>query len=77
MITLSAIVGLSTLLLIHSSRSLRNSEIAIPIFLDRCRVALNWALPQSVWRNGSILARNNSGPARPYMARLSVFRRLI
>ena len=35
MITLSAIVGLSTLLLIHSSRSLRNSEIAIPIFLDR------------------------------------------
>lgn len=42
-----------------------------------CRVALNWALPQSVWRNGSILARNNSGPARPYMARLSVFRRLI
>ena len=41
MITLSAIVGLSTLLLIHSSRSLRNSEIAIPIFLDRCRVALN------------------------------------
>ena len=42
-----------------------------------CRVALNWALPQSVWRNGSILARNNSGPARPYMARLRVFRRLI
>ena len=35
MITLSAIVGLSTLLLIHSSRSLRNSEIAIPIFLQR------------------------------------------
>ena len=42
-----------------------------------CRVALNWALPQSVWRNGSILARNNSGPARPYIARLRVFRRLI
>ena len=42
-----------------------------------CRVAFNWALPQSVWRNGSILARNNSGPARPYMARLRVFRRLI
>jgi len=42
-----------------------------------CRVALNWALPQSVWRNGSILARNNSVPARPYMARLRVFRRLI
>lgn len=42
-----------------------------------CRIALNSALPQSVWRNGSILARNNSGPARPYMARLSVFRRLI
>jgi 4-carboxymuconolactone decarboxylase len=42
-----------------------------------CRVALNWALPQFVWRNGSILARNNSGPARPYMARLRVFRRLI
>jgi S-(hydroxymethyl)glutathione dehydrogenase/alcohol dehydrogenase len=42
-----------------------------------CRVALNWALPQSVWSNGSILARNNSGPARPYMARLRVFRRLI
>jgi hypothetical protein len=35
------------------------------------------ALPQSVWWNGSILARNNSGPARPYMARLRVFRRLI
>ena len=42
-----------------------------------CRVALKSALPQSVWRNGSILARNNSGPARPYMARLRVFRRLI
>ena len=27
--------------------------------------------------NGSILARNNSMPARPYMARLSVFKRLI
>ena len=40
-------------------------------------VAEYLALPQSVWRNGSILARNNSGPARPYMARLSVFRRLI
>ena len=36
-----------------------------------------WGHPQSVWRNGSILARNNSGPARPYMARLRVFRRLI
>ena len=46
--------------------------------IDRhCRVALKSALPQSVWRNGSILARNNSGPARPYMARLRVFRRLI
>lgn len=42
-----------------------------------CRVALNWALPHFVWSNGSILARNNSGPARPYMARLRVFRRLI
>ena len=36
-----------------------------------------WALPHFVWSNGSILARNNSGPARPYMARLRVFRRLI
>ena len=44
---------------------------------DLCRVALNWALPQSVWRRGSILALNSSGPARPYMARLRVFRRLI
>ena len=35
------------------------------------------ALPQSVWRRGSILALNSSGPARPYMARLRVFRRLI
>jgi len=35
------------------------------------------ALPQSVWRRGSILALNSSGPARPYMARLKVFRRLI
>ena len=43
----------------------------------RCRVALNWALPQFVWRNGSILARSNSGPARPYIARFKVFRRLI
>ena len=42
-----------------------------------CRVAHNWALPQSVWRRGSILALNSSGPARPYMARLRVFRRLI
>jgi hypothetical protein len=40
-------------------------------------VVVLMALPQSVWRNGSILARSNSGPARPYMARLSVFRRLI
>lgn len=29
----------------------------------RCRVALKWALPQSVWRRGSILALNSSGPA--------------
>ncbi len=43
----------------------------------QCRVALNWGHPQSVWRNGSILARNSSGPALPYMARLSVFNRLI
>lgn len=42
-----------------------------------CRVALKSALPQSVWRRGSILALNSSGPARPYMARLRVFRRLI
>lgn len=42
-----------------------------------CRVALKGALPQSVWRRGSILALNSSGPARPYMARLRVFRRLI
>ena len=34
------------------------------------------ALPQSVWRRGSILALNSSGPARPYIARLRVFRRL-
>ena len=39
--------------------------------------ANKWALPQSVWRRGSILALNSSGPARPYMARLRVFRRLI
>lgn len=45
--------------------------------VEKCRVALKSALPQSVWRNGSILARNNSGPARPYIARLRVFRRLI
>ena len=45
--------------------------------LDECRVALKLALPQSVWRRGSILALNSSGPARPYMARLRVFRRLI
>lgn len=36
-----------------------------------------WALPQFVWQIGSILARSNSGPARSYMARLSIFRRLI
>ena len=42
-----------------------------------CRVAFKSALPQSVWRRGSILALNSSGPARPYMARLRVFRRLI
>lgn len=42
----------------------------------RCRVALNWVLPQSVWRSGSIRALRSSGPARPYMARLRVFRRL-
>ena len=41
------------------------------------RVALKGALPQSVWRRGSILALNSSGPARPYIARLRVFRRLI
>mgnify|MGYP001949175553 CR=1 FL=1 len=41
-----------------------------------CRVALNWVLPQSVWRSGSIRALRSSGPARPYMARLRVFRRL-
>ena len=48
-----------------------------PLFVAWCRVALNSALPQSVWRRGSILALNSSGPARPYMARLRVFRRLI
>ena len=51
--------------------------LRLAVAIGKCRVALNWALPQSVWRNGSILARNNSGPARPYMARLRVFRRLI
>ncbi|SEK10335.1 hypothetical protein, partial [Marinovum algicola] len=31
-----------------------------------CRVALNWVLPHSVWRRGSIRALSSSGPARPY-----------
>ena len=47
------------------------------VLVRGCRVAFKSALPQFVWRNGSILARNNSGPARPYIARLRVFRRLI
>ena len=45
-----------------------------------CRAALNVALLHSVWNaqsNGIILARSNSTLARPYMARFSVFNRLI
>ena len=53
------------------------TEAALDAEVARCRVALKGALPQSVWRRGSILALNSSGPARPYMARLRVFRRLI
>jgi class 3 adenylate cyclase len=34
-------------------------------------------LPHFVWRSGSILARSNSAPARPYIARFRVLRRLI
>ena len=39
----------------------------------KCHLAVNSDHPQFVWRNGSILARNNSGLARSYMARLRVF----
>ena len=53
------------------------ASLVIAFAARRCRVALKGALPQSVWRRGSILALNSSGPARPYMARLRVFRRLI
>ena len=58
-------------------RWMREASSAPVTAFPGCRVALNWALPHFVWSNGSILARNNSGPARPYMARLRVFRRLI
>ena len=60
-----------------SSVELKRRATLDKVQIRRCRVALNWGHPQFVWRNGSILARNNSGPARPYMARLRVFRRLI
>ena len=53
------------------------SPTTTPMFCPLPRVPELRALPQSVWRRGSILALNSSGPARPYMARLRVFRRLI
>jgi transposase len=63
---------------IHSGAFKRDAvRIASTSGLTRRQIASDLALPQSVWRNGSILARSNSGPARPYMARLRVFRRLI
>ncbi len=47
----------------------------------RCRAAPKPALLHSVWKrqscSGIILARSNSTLARPYIARLSVFNRLI
>lgn len=42
-----------------------------------CRLAVNRVLPHFVWSRGSIRAFSNSGPARPYIARLRVLRRLI
>ena len=45
--------------------------------LGACRWAVNWVLPHFVWSGGSIRALSSSGPALPYIARLSVLRRLI
>ena len=43
----------------------------------QCRFAVNSVLPHFAWRCDSIRALSSSGPVRPYIARLSVFRRLI
>jgi hypothetical protein len=48
--------------------------------LFACRVVSNAALLHSLWNpqsNGIILARSNSTLARSYMARFSIFKRLI
>jgi len=50
-----------------------------PIVIDSmtCLFSLIGVLPNFVWSGGSIRPLISSGPARPYIARLKVLRRLI